>query len=177
MLEQHQQSRFPINFFFKKGTIAEKRWRQQHPVEPKKTSSGILRPLPEEQGPEWILGGKSDQQVIKARVMARKKSSEKVNDEKVKKTVAEEGLTDEERRDLEQYAAEEVFEAVTEVPEVYERDFERLERQPKKTLYCLVKRSATYHESSGRAERGWGLIGAGAPGIDPDGRPEGLHLV
>ena len=146
------------------------------------TSSGTqknwkwyLRPLPEGKGnPEWILGGHSDQQVIKARRHALGGSGigEKTAQEN------EDELSDEERRDLEQFAEDEELEdALTEIPEEINMDFHRLEREPRSTLYCLVKRSRAYHEQSGKKVRGWTLIGVGAPGTDPDNNPEALHMV
>jgi large subunit ribosomal protein L46 len=173
MIERHQYSRFPINLFFKKGSIGEKRWKQQHPREPKKTGSGILRPLPEEDSPEWILGGESDQQVIKARRHAPEpKMANKTAQEQ------EDELSDEEKRDLEQFAEEEELEnAQTQLPEDINMDYHRLEREPQRTLYCLVKRSRVYHEQFGKAVRGWELMAAGAPGTDPDNNPEALHMV
>jgi hypothetical protein len=173
MIERHQYSRFPINFFFKKGSIGEKRWKQQHPREPKKTGSGILRPLPEEDAPEWILGGESDQQVIKARRHAPELEKVRKLDED-----QEDELSDDERRDLEQFAQEEdIEESESDLPDEINMDYHRLEREPQSTLYCLVKRSRAYHEQSGKEVRGWVLIGAGAPGRDPDNNPEGLHMV
>jgi hypothetical protein len=168
IIERHQYSWFPVNFFFKKGSIAEKRWRQQNPREPKKSGSGIFR-NPEEDSPEWILGGKSDEQVIKSRASNPQSDS--------KKTVAaeEDELTDEERRDLEQFAAEEELEdEVTELPREINLDLHRLEREPRQTLYCLVKRSRQYHERSGKAARRWGLIEAEAVVED---KVDGLHEV
>jgi hypothetical protein len=174
MIERHQYSRFPINFFFKQGSIAEKRWKQQHPREPKKTGSGILRPLADdEDSTEWILGGESDQQVMKAR-----RNAPDIEPAQKSTTDQEDELTEEERRDLEQYAeGEELENALTELPEEINMDLHRLEREPQQTLYCLVKRSKAYHEQTGKAVRGWGLIGAKATGKDSDNNPEALHQV
>jgi large subunit ribosomal protein L46 len=174
MIEQHQYTRFPVNFFFKQGSIAEKRWRQQNPREPKKSGSGIFRN--EGDGiQEWIIGGKSDEQILKARKNAPPETKVR-NDTKEN----EEELTDEEKRDLEQYAAEESeFEdSITELPEEINFDLHRLEREPQRTLYCLVKKSLESHKRSGRSERGWTLIESEAPGVDPlTHEAEGLHEV
>jgi hypothetical protein len=174
MIEQHQSSRFPVNFFFKQGSIAEKRWRQQNPREAKKSGSGIFRDE-REGSEEWIIGGKSDEQVMKARRNAPPEANIRDN---TKET--EEELTDEENRDLEQYATEESeFEdSITELPEEINFDLHRLEREPQQTLYCLVKKSKEYHKRSGRLERGWSLIESEAPGVDPlTNEAEGLHEV
>jgi hypothetical protein len=173
MIERHQYTRFPINFFFKQGSIAEKRWRQQHPREPKKSGSGILRETDDEEDmPEWIVGGKSDEQVMKARANQREEdASDKTRKE-------QDDLSDDEKKDLEQYAAEEdqFDEQKTELPEEINLDLHRLERHPNQTLYCLVKNSQEWHKKSGKPVRGWTLIQAEAPGIQGD-KVEGLHMV
>lgn len=172
MIEKHQYTRFPINFFFKQGSIAEKRWRQQNPREPKKSGSGILRD--EDGSTEWIVGGRSDEQVMKARENAPEPAERKVAE------VKEEELTDEEKRDLEQYAAEEeeFDDAITKVPDMVNVNLQRLEREPQKTLYCLVKKSKESHRRSGRTQRGWSLIEIEASGVNPHTHEtEGLHVV
>jgi len=298
MIEQHYYTDFPVNFHFKKGSIGEKRWRLEHPVKAKKSASGIIRPLRGSGEPEWILGGNSDQRVIKARRVAevkrreRERVEEKVKreaeaakqaaeaareaeeakkpgeepekqavaqqqkegemekeveagelgtikdeakegeaekhgtvaqqtkeveevekeveeakqefpeeanevkkPEKVEKVPKEPGraakemkdkgakkgkrnsdeLTDDDRRDLEQYAKEEKIEgAIRDLPPEINADFHRLEREPQRTLYCIVKRSRGYHEWSGKKERRWQLIGMGA---QSETGTDGLHLV
>lgn len=174
MIERHQYTQFPINFFFKQGSIAEKRWKLQHPLEAKKSGSGILRPFPDEEDKtEWILGGTSDQQVANARanapnVLATQNAS----------TEQEEELSDEEKRDLEQFAAEEELDdALTEIPAEVDNDLRRLERKPQQTLYCLVKRSKGFHEIFGKRKLEWELISVGAPGRNPANEQEALHMV
>lgn len=263
MIERHYYTDFPINFHFKKGSIGEKRWKLEHPIKPKVSASGIIRPLRGSGEPEWILGGNSDQRVMKARRVAEvrrrqqemreekerakreeeeaaaaekameerkaKKQAEAVKAEeevqeveqeleaeavekgqeekvaeakepdspdnldkdqkklakaakdkrekgmKVKSKKNSEGLTDDEKRDLEQYAQEEKIEDATRdiLPE-FNADLHRLEREPQRTLYCIVKRSQGYHEWSGKKERRWQLIGMGA---QSETGTEGLHVV
>lgn len=175
-IERHQYARFPLSFFFKRGSIGEKRWKRQHPREPRRSGSGIIR-MPHgerEDSPPWIIGGISDKQVINARrssphTVARTKPDED-----------EEELTDQERRDLEQYAsdADEFASAQREVSDEVNADLRLLERRPDQTLYCLVKRSEEYHQKSGKPEQAWGLISAHAPGVNPTKHEqEGLHVV
>jgi len=169
ILERHQYSRFPVSFFFKKGSIGEKRWKQLHPTEPKVSGSGIIRDDQEEQ--EWILGGTSDEQIMKSR-------ENMPPEEKKESSIEEEELSDDEKRDIEQFTAEEELEdSISDVPQEINADLHRLEREPRQTLYCLVKRSQEYHKKSGKPVRNWTLIGTEAPGIDPDNNVEGLHLV
>lgn len=174
MIERHQYSKFPINFFFKKGSIGEKRWKQTHSREVKKSGSGIRREK-EDDSPEWIVGGTSDEQVMKSRKNAPEPTTEK------KAKVEVEEMSDEEKRDLEQYAAEEeAFDtANNELPEEVNMDFHRLEREPQQTLYCLVKPSRAHHQTMGKPERTWTLIAGNAPGWNPDNKVEmeGLHMV
>jgi hypothetical protein len=170
MLERHQYTRFPIHFFFKQGSIGEKRWKQQHPREAKVSGSGIIRD--EEDEAEWILGGTSDEQVIKSRT--------NLPEQQTKEEVAgQEELTDDEKRDLEQFAAEEEeFEdSEIELPEEVNLDLHRLERAPRETLYCLVRKSREYQQKSGKPVRTWSLIEAEAPGFDSQNKIEGLHMV
>lgn len=270
MIEGHYYTDFPINFHFKRGSIGEKRWRLERPMEPKRTGSGIMRPFPESGEPEWILGGSSDQRIIKTRrIMERKKRERERREaieearaaEEAKKEAAaaavrkqeeaaarkeeeakkkaeavtadaedaetpateqettpeESGqeepaedepanpaptgrksiaavarekaalaqqkrgkrgaieLTDDEKRDLELYAQEEQIEgAIRDLPPEINADLHRLEREPQRTLYCIVKRSRAYHEWSGKRERGWQLIGMGA---QSETGMEGLHVV
>jgi 39S mitochondrial ribosomal protein L46 len=174
MIERHQYTRFPINFFFKQGSIAEKRWRQKHPREAKKSGSGILRESEDNKNmPEWIVGGKSDEQVMKARSNAPEPVLT------TKQTKAREELSDEEKKDLEQYAAEEeeFDEARSELPEHINLDLHRIERQPRQTVYCLVRNSQEWHKKTGKPDRGWSLIEGLAPGVDPENKVEGLHMV
>jgi 39S mitochondrial ribosomal protein L46 len=271
-IEGHYYTDFPTNFHFKRGSIGEKRWRLERPVEPKRTGSGIMRPFPETGEPEWILGGSSDQMIIKTRRIIEKKKREKERREAIeaataaeeekkqaaaavvrkqheaeaeatrkeeeakKKTEAEDAaaedganpaneqetnpeepqeepakeepsgpaptprkslaavarekaalsqqkrgkrgaveLTDDEKRDLELYAQEEQIEgAIRDLPPEINADLHRLEREPQRTLYCIVKRSRGYHEWSGKRERGWQLIGMGA---QSETGIEGLHVV
>jgi len=173
MIEKHQYTRFPINFFFKQGSIGEKRWKQLHRKEAKVSGSGIIREVEDEEAPEYILGGTSDEQVMKSRMNAPPPQfNEKAEEE-------EEELSDEEKRDLEQFAAEEEeFEdSETDLPDEVNLDLHRLERVPRETLYCLVKRSREYHKKSGKSVRGWGLIETEAPGVDSNNKVEGLHVV
>ena len=299
MIEQHYYTDFPINFHFKKGSIGEKRWKLEHPVKAKKSASGIIRPLRGSGDPEWMLGGTSDQRVIKARRVAEAKRREreraaeavsrdaeatklaaeaarneeeakeprqevekhavaqeqqegdmekevdagklglvkeeakereagKQGDVAVQQKEAVEGakeaeaakqelpeeeaievknpekvenvskepsrpakqtrakspkkakknsdeLTDDDKRDLEQYAQEEMIEgAIRDLPPEVNADLHRLEREPQRTLYCLVKRSRGYHEWSGKKERRWQLIGMGA---QSETGTDGLHVV
>jgi len=171
IIEKHQYTRFPINFFFKQGSIAEKRWKQQHKREAKVSGSGIIRDVEDEQ--EWILGGTSDEQVVRSR------ENIPVQEVKENDLEEEEDLSDEEKRDLEQFAAEEeeFEESETELPDEINHDLHRLERAPRETLYCLVKKSREYHKKSGKSVRGWSLIEAEAPGIDNENKVEGLHMV
>jgi hypothetical protein len=176
VIERHQYSRFPVNFFFKQGSIAEKRWRQEHPKEPKKSRSGILREfedmeVDEDEGqPEWIIGGTSDEQVLRTRLRAPPPTRAANEEEE------QEELSEDERRDLEMFAEEEEFdEAEREVDEEVNMDLHRIEREPEQTLYCLVKKSKAYHEKIGRPERGWSLIEGEA--IHQVDSVEGLHLV
>jgi len=176
-LQRHQYTRFPLNFFFKKGSIGERQWKRQHPDVIKTSGSGLLRDPPSEtgeRGPEWIVGGDHDTQVMSARENAGPATPKK------EKKVEEETLTDQERRDLEQYAEQEagLQNEVKTVPGWINRDKHRLERHPEQTLYCLVKRSAAFHEMSGRTGRPkYTLIGDEALGFDEQNRPEGLHMV
>jgi hypothetical protein len=176
MIERHQYSRFPVNFFFKKGSIGEKRWKQTHPREAKKTGSGIRRE-PGEDTPEFIIGGKSDEQVMKAR---RNATVKKTEDEETTEEEVEE-MSDEERRDLELYAAEEeAFDNTRNaVPAEINMDLHRIEREPQQTLYCLVKPSREHFEKMGKEVRSWSLIEGDAPGRNPDNKVEieGLHMV
>ena len=97
-----------------------------------------------------------------------------------KEKVEEETLTDEERRDLEQYAEQEtgIQNQVKELPDRINMDPRRLERYPDQTLYCLVKRSKAFHEKSGKeGPRGYMLLGDEASGVDERNQPEGLHMV
>ena len=300
MIEQHYYTDFPINFHFKRGSIGEKRWKLEHPMKAKKSASGIIRPLKGSGEPEWILGGNSDQRVIKSRRVAEAKRRERERAEeavrrdaeatklaaeaarkeeetnkprqeaekdaiiaqeqkqgetekelqagklRVAKEEAKEGeaeeqgeaaqqqkeaeemtkeveaakqespneetneveklekvennpteprrpaiekkekgakkakrnsdeLTDDDKRDLEQYAQEEMIEgAIRDLPPEVNADLHRLEREPQRTLYCLVKRSRGYHEWSGKKERRWQLIGMGA---QSETGPDGLHVV
>jgi hypothetical protein len=174
MIERHQYSRFPINFFFKQGSVGEKRWRLTHAREVRRSGSGIRREH-EEDAPEWIVGGKSDEQVMKARKNAPETTSADNSAEQV------EEMSDEDRRDLEQLAAEEeAFDgASNELPEEINADLQRLEREPKQTLYCLVKPSRSQQQKLGTSVRSWSLIKGDAPGWNPDNKDEieGLDMV
>ena len=173
MIERHQYSDFPIHFYFKKGSVGEKRWKQQNSREPRKSGSGILRPFPDDEDKtEWILGGVSDQQVMRVRRHAPKIAP---SDRPEKN---EDPMTEEEKRDLDQFAqSEELENATTEIPAQVNSDFHRLEREPKRTLYCLVKRSKEYNEQTGRAQRDFGLIGAPTIGKITATEHEPLHHV
>lgn len=120
------------------------------------------------------MGGDKDTQVMAARKNAEAPTLKKIE------ASEDEKLTDQERRDLEQYAEQEAG-LQTEVKEVsgsINRDRHRLERHPEQTIYCLVKRSKDFHEESGRTgDRTYTLIGDEALGIDERGEPEGLHMV
>ena len=176
-IQRHQYTRFPLNFFFKKGSIGERQWKRQHPDVTKTSGSGLLRDPPSdtgERGPEWIVGGERDSQVMAARKNAAAPTP------RIIQALEEEKLTDQERRDLEQYAEQEagLQDLVTEVSDRVNRDRHRLERHPEQTIYCLVKRSKGFHELSGRTgDRRYTLIGDEALGIDEDGQLEGLHMV
>jgi hypothetical protein len=89
----------------------------------------------------------------------------------------DDGLTEEERRDLEQYAAEEeeLEYAATGVPDDVNSDRKRLEREPKQTLYCLVRKSQQYDVQIGKPVQKWSLIEGKIP--DDEGRIDGLHMV
>src|SRR5271170_4942549 len=135
-IQRHQYTRFPPIFFFKKGSIGERQWKRQHPDLIKTSGSGLLRDPPDEsgqRGPEWILGGNHDIQVMAARKNAGAATPRK------EKEVKEETLTDQERRDLEQYAEQEagLQNDVKTLPRWINRDQRRLERHPEQTVYCL----------------------------------------
>ena len=176
-IQRHQYTRFPLNFFFKKGSIGERQWKRQHPDITKTSGSGLLRDSPDEsgqRGPEWILGGNHDIQVMAARKNAGAAAPRK------EKKVKEETLTDQERRDLEQYAQQEagLLNEVKTLPRWINRDQRRLERHPEQTVYCLVKRSIPFHEKSGTmGPRKYTLIAEEALGFDEGHQPEGLHMV
>jgi 39S mitochondrial ribosomal protein L46 len=271
MIEGHYYTDFPINYHFKRGSIGEKRWRLDRPMQPKRSNSGIMRPFPGSGEPEWILGGSSDQRIIKTRRIIEKKKRERERREAIEAVRAAEEtkkeaaatavrkqeepkaeaarkeaeakknaeapttedaenpaneqetspekpsqaepaeeeppkpaptgrksiaalarekaalskqkrgkrgvieLTDDEKRDLELYAQEEEIEgAIRDLPPEINADLHRLEREPQRTLYCIVKRSRGYHEWSGKRERGWQLIGMGA---QSETGLEGLHVV
>ena len=179
MLEQHHYTPFPINFFFKKGSIGEKRWLMQHQREPKKSGSGILRPLNRNE-PEWIVGGTSDHNVFRVRENVstiRKPRKKKTND-----LVA--NMTEDERRTLEQYAAQDergLGNRRTEVPLYIDIEFQNLERRPRETLYCLVKNSKLYQERLGRPEerdkRKFGVLEHSVFSENPAVKLRGLDLV
>jgi hypothetical protein len=179
-IERHQYTRFPLNFFFKKGSIGEKQWKRLHPFEPRKSGSGLIRqrPLDEDEPaePEWIVGGKLDSQVMNS----RRNGQAPTPGARRKRAGDEEELSDEERRDLEHYAEQdsEIGEQRIGMPDYINGDKKLLERHPEETLYCLVKRSKQFHEKSGRKGlRPWSLIGDEALGLDDHGNPEGLHIV
>jgi 39S mitochondrial ribosomal protein L46 len=171
MLEKHQYADFPLNFHFKQGSIAEKGWRQLHRRQPRRNSSGLLRDPTSTGSPQWILGGTSDEQVMKARKNAPPTVRNTENDD-------DDGLTDEERRDLEQFAAQEdeYEEMKTEVDSEIDLDFHRLERKPRETVYCLVKQSKELQLRSGKPAHPWGLPEAEATTGDHS-QQEGLHMV
>jgi 39S mitochondrial ribosomal protein L46 len=175
MIERHQYTRFPIEFFFKQGSIDEKMWRQQHQRDAKKSGSGILRPT-DDQSPEWIIGGKSDEQVLKSRIHAPKPTTPP---ETAELQEEKDDLTDGETRDLEQFAGkeQEIAHLQTEIPQEVNIDLHRLEREPRRTLYCLVKKSRMYHERTGKSVRGWGLIEGEVESADRGNKVEPLHEV
>jgi hypothetical protein len=175
MLEKHQLNKFFMDFYFKKGSIGAIRWRKEHRRKNRKSAGGILRPLPDEDEPEWIMGGNSDENVMRVRQgivdRAEKMGSETTKEKK------EESARDEEEDDLEDFAEAEIAVGNVEVPQERNENLNLLEREPGKSLYCVVKRSSMYHRQSGRPERGWELPSCEVIFTDANKELEGLHLV
>jgi hypothetical protein len=180
MIEKHQTNKFHINFYFKKGSIGEVRWKREHKRGARRSPGGIIRPRAEEDEPEWFVGGSSDANVMEVRhdnAMRVQEVGNKSPDEEKIESKLELAREEEEDDDLEGYSEEEVAIGGVDIPEEIRLDYHRLEREPSQTLYCIVKRSATYHTKSGRIIRGWELPSCEAIGRDENHELEGLHMV
>jgi len=191
MLDQHHYTQFPINFFFKKGSIGEKRWLMEHPVEPKKSGSGILRPLDPSE-PQWILGGNSDHNVFRVRSKAsvgQRNEPTQPSSKKKRKDDFLDKMDERERRTLEQYAALEekgLDKIMTTEPPPSKRKgknkdeiYRRLDRKPRETLYCLVKNSVAHQKRLGRPDekRTYGPIEHWAFSVTPGQPSRSLDVV